>query len=133
MMKKRPNNTTIIRNRDSVWFIARLRGKEIRMNQTDITPSERLVVMRSLRKKQFCRVELKPNLHYKAEEKDTRKPIFDSTRTDILRKSLNCKGKMIDGTDICKFPGRFLRSVSELPPKTPPATNALKVSFTIEA
>lgn len=78
-------------------------------------------------KQQFCKVEMKPNPHYKPERKDDRVPVLDKNRTDILRKSLTCKGKMVDGTDICKFPERFLRSVSNLPPKTPPATNAYRV------
>jgi hypothetical protein len=93
-----------------------------------MTTNEKFIVMRTLRKKQFCRVEMKPNIGYKPEAKDNRKPVLDVTRVGILKKSLNCKGKMIDGTDTCKFPERFLRSVSDLPPKTPPATNAYKVS-----
>jgi hypothetical protein len=94
---------------------------------SDLTSSQKVAVMRTLRKQQFCKIELKPNVNYKPEAKDTRKPVFDIKRSDQLRKSLNCKGKMVDGTEICKFPERFLRSVSDLPPKMPPPTNALKV------
>lgn len=99
-------------------------------NRTDCVPGNTLLrsnIHRVLMKQQFCKVEMKPNPRYKSEGKDTRTPVFDKNRADKLRKSLSCKGKMVDGTDICKFPDRFLRSVSNLPPKTPPPTNAYKV------
>lgn len=92
-----------------------------------LSTSDKFIVIRTLRKKQFCRVELKPNSNYKPEEKDpNRKPLFDIARADQLKKSLSCKGRMVDGTDICKFPERHLRSCSTLPPKKPPPSRAYK-------
>jgi hypothetical protein len=102
------------------------------MSSANKSAIEKATILRTIRKKQFCKVEMKPNPSYKAETKETRKPVFDKSRADMLRKSLNCKGKMVDGTEICKFPDRFLRSVSALPSREPPATNAYKVSFISE-
>jgi len=96
-------------------------------NTSNMTTNEKIMVVRSLRKQQFCKIEMRPNRNYKPEEKDTRQAVFDIKRSDVLRKSLSCKGKMVDGTEICKFPERFLRSVSDKPPKKPPSTNAYKV------
>lgn len=85
--------------------------------------------MRSLRKQQFCKIEMRPNSSYKRELKDpSRKPVFDVSQAPSLRKSLNCKCRMVDGSDtLCVFPERFLRAHSRLPPKQPPATNAFKL------
>ena len=98
------------------------------MNSSDLTSTERTIVMRSIRKKQFCKVELKPNSRYKPDVKSTAKPVFDKTQAGALRHSLSCKGKMVDGTETCKFPDRFLRSCSTVPVQAPPRTNACRVN-----
>lgn len=80
------------------------------------------------RKQQFCKSEMKPNALYKPELKDPSPstPIIDKTRVQDLRKSLNCKGKMLDCNEICVFPERYLRSHCIKPVKKPPPTNAFK-------
>ena len=96
-----------------------------------LTAKEKFLVVRTIRKKQFCKWEEKPNPNYKPELNDTRVPVFDTKQVPKLRNTLVCKGKMVDGTDVCKFPERFLRSVSVIPPKKPPPSNACKVCATI--